>query len=229
MSVDLEQLARLSDLDVALTRAEAALKEARASVASAEAALAAAVSERDEVRAEFTTAKQTEREANRRLAQYHTRLQRAEKVLETGVGDPAAAERQRVQCLEIIDGIETEVLEALEVQEDIQPRLDAANERVAAAERAVVEARQSGPERVASLVDEIGELRVAHDDIHGTLDREIRGRYDLLRSRKPPAVARIRNDACAMCMYTVPKQATIEMRRGRLVTCRGCGRWLYPE
>ncbi|MBW1877105.1 MAG: hypothetical protein JRI25_00575 [Deltaproteobacteria bacterium] len=227
MSSDLDQLAKASDLAVALTRAESALKAARSSIASAQAVVGAAMADRDGVQAEFTASKQTERDANRRLAQYQTRLARAEKVLETGAGAPAAAERQRVQCLDIIDGIETEILEAMEVQEGIQPRLDAAIAQVGAAEDALAETQRTSPTRIAALEGEIGELRVAHHAIHTTLDREVQGRYDLLRVRKPPAVARIRNDACAMCMYTVPKQATIELRRGRLITCRGCGRWLF--
>jgi predicted nucleic acid-binding Zn-ribbon protein len=229
MSADLEQLARLSDLDMALTRAKTVLKAARASVGSAEDALRASAADRDEVQAEFNAAKQAERDANRRLAQYQNRLGRALKVLETGVGNPEAAERQRVQCLEIIDRIETEILEAMEVQEEIQPRLDAAIASVNAAEQALAKARETSPARIATVTEEIRELRTAHDAIHITLDREVQGRYDLLRARKPPAVARIHHNACKLCMFTVPKQATIEMKRGRLMTCRGCGRWLYPE
>lgn len=226
MNPDLERLAELCDVDHAILLDRAALAKAKAAVSAGEAAVAAAEKARDTVQAEMDRAKDLERTTHRRLEQYRKRAARAEEVLETGMGDLFAAEKQLAQCTDIIDTLETEVLEALEVEEEIQVRLDAASEKVAAAEGVLARAREESPGQVADLQGSLATRLAEREALAAPLAHELISRYELLRGRKPPAVAKISGGACSKCMYTFPQQKLIELRRGEFVVCRGCGRWL---
>jgi len=184
---------------------------------------------RDTVRAELDAIKDRERAAHREIEKYRTRLKRAERALVEGLGSPEAAERQRVQCIEIIDRLETETLEAMEGVEEVQPRLDAAQAKVDAAEAALAGAREVATERIAKAKTAARALQTERDAARTPLPREMLNRYDLLRTRKRPPVVPVQKDACSKCMYTIPQQKLMDVvHHDKIMRCRGCGRWLIP-
>lgn len=221
----IEVLTKLSDLDDDADEARRSLAAAHRAEAEAEAALLEAAGARDAVRAELEAAKAEERAQARRIEQYRKRLDGAIRALETGMADPAAAERQRVQCLEIIDQAETASLMAMELQEEVRVRLAPLEERVAQAEQALARTREEAPGRVAAVEARLAELEAERGPLYESLQHEIRQRYDLLRARKKPPVARVVRGACGRCNTAVQPQALIEIKRGDLKTC-SCGRWL---
>lgn len=227
MHPDLERLARLSDADMALWKAQDALAAAKGAVAAARRTVAEAEAARDAVRAEEQQIKDRERATHRELEQYRRRLDRAIKALETAMGDPAAAERQRVQCLEIIDRLETDMLEIFEELEEIEPRVKAAQTVVAEAEAVLERTRAEAPDRIGAAQTQVDELQATRDAEYGPLPRELKGRYDLLLGRKPPPVSRIVQGACRKCHHSVPQQALIDIATNdKILQCRGCGRWI---
>jgi len=226
MHPDLLRLASLTDLDTALDKALAERTAARGAVDLATVALREAELARDRVDADMKAAKERERAAHREISEYQTRLQRAEQVLATGAGDPDAAERQRLQCIDIIDRLETEELLAMDAVEGVRPRLDKAVATVSAAAAELADVAAKSPARLASADAEVTRLTAERDAEAAPLPRELAVRYADLRAKKRPPVVRVSGDTCPKCQYVVPAQARADAARGQFPACRGCGRWI---
>ena len=70
-------------------------------------------------------------------------------------------------------------------------------------------------------------LRAQRQPLVEGLYKDIRERYDILLQRKGSAVAALDGDrCCTRCRIRAAAQQLTEIERGRLQTCRGCGRWL---
>ncbi len=226
MHPDLERLWRLSDLDAELDHAMAALAAARGAVEAGHTAVKAAEGDRAARAAERAGLQEAERAVSRELEQYRVRLARAEKALAEGLGAPEAAERQRVQCLDIIDRLETQMLEALEALDAQAPALAAADRALSDAKASLVAAEAEAPTRSAEALAEARRIKALRDAQYTPLPKELQSRYDVLAAQKPPAVARIDKGTCLKCLSTVHAQALADLNQDRIVACRGCGRWL---
>src|SRR6186713_3215398 len=186
MNPELLRLARLSDLDTALDKALAERIAAKASTDVATTVLKEAELARDRVDADMKAAKERERAAHREIAEYQTRLKRAEQALETGVGDPDAAERQRVQCIDIIDRLETEELVAMDAVEGVRPRLEKALAAVSQAAATLADTAAKAPGRIAAAEAEVARLTAERDAEAAPLPRDLSTRYADLRLKKRP-------------------------------------------
>ena len=52
-------------------------------------------------------------------------------------------------------------------------------------------------------------------------------KYNMLGARVEDPVVPILGGSCSACFYDIPSQKIIEMKRGKLVQCNGCYRFLY--
>jgi predicted nucleic acid-binding Zn-ribbon protein len=200
--------------DDALAAGQAADQAARAAVTAAEAALAAN--------------KARQRELNREIETYEARRTSARRVLEGGGGDPAAAERQLASVGAILDGLETELLERMDAQEALDRELLALRAAAGAASKARAELEQSQPAEVASLKASFERIVPLRDAELDAVDRVTRQKYLDVRDRRGSAVSEIVRDCCKGCNVFIQPQHVADLKRGLLVPCRGCGRWLLP-
>jgi predicted nucleic acid-binding Zn-ribbon protein len=221
-----ERLARTDQLDRERGRQEAELAKARAALAEAEAALATATSGVAEAQALVDANRADERAAQRRLDELKQKHASAIRILETGAGDAAAAERQLENCERLIDETETAMLEVLEAQDHVKGTLAAAQERRATAEATAGRARTEVPPKVEELTAAIADLGGRVDAELAALPADIRKRYQALRAAGKWPVAHVKDGSCAACRMTVPPQKVTEVKKGRLEECNGCKRWL---
>lgn len=91
-----------------------------------------------------------------------------------------------------------------------------------AAEKALKELQDSFQEREARQQAE-------RKRVVGLLDTETVRSYERLRGRFPGGVvAQVKSGGCLGCFMQVGPQATVQMLKGELVKCPGCGRFLAP-
>lgn len=229
MHPDLQRLARADAIDRErrrVTRARDALQqghvEARDAVVAAEAGL-------EDAEQALQQAREEERALNRKLHQYRQRRDSAVRILESGAGDPDSAQRQLDQCDQILDQTETELLELMERQDTLQAARDRAVGTLDAAKQALARLDAETPPRVAELQADLERMASERDAELAALDALTRDRYLELLRRKGNAVAPIDGGACQSCRMVVQAQHLADIKRGLIVPCRGCHRWLVPE
>lgn len=231
MELDIDVLAALADVDDVIRDADRKRKAARASVPAAQKArdnAEQAVSEAEQTLADHTD---TERANQRKLNEYETFLERANRALATGAGDPEAAERQRVSCIGIIDDLETDQLELMDGRETLETALAARRAELVVAEEAVVAATAACAPEVKVQTARL--MAAKGDAIHlrTKLHKAELVRYDALMARnRRPVSTLIKKDICKACNRVQFPRAMQELKSGRLIQCAGCGRWLHaPE
>lgn len=226
MQGELERLAQVDRLDRERVRLQAEAAKLRAALAEAEAAVAAAAGAATEARGLLDQSRAAERTAQRRLDELRQKRASALRVLETGAGNPEAADRQLRACDELIDQAETEMLELLVAQDGVKAGADAAAAKHAAVERALAEARAQLPPRVDVLTADADRAGRDLDAAQAGLPADLRRRYQSLRAAGKWPVAHVRDGSCDACKMAVPPQNVAELRKGRIVECNGCRRWL---
>jgi predicted nucleic acid-binding Zn-ribbon protein len=169
----------------------------------------------------------TRRAAVETLTATMAERRKAVTALEAGMGDAAAAERQRQTCAHRIDDLETEILEAMEQREEDDEALAARTEEAAAAAAAREEGEATmGPE-LEGVIAESARLVASREEHTPNLPAYEREQYRRLLARKKYALARLVDRTCTACQSTVPYQIRNDLQQGRLVNCENCARWLY--
>jgi predicted nucleic acid-binding Zn-ribbon protein len=225
---DLTLLEQVDALDRKLAKLAAEIAAANEQLATLERALVAAQTAQTEAQAEVDRQKAEERATQRRLDELATSRKAALRVLETGVGNAEAAQRQLERCDELIDETESAMLEVLEAQDRAGRALEQAKAAAATALAQATRGRTELPAAVAAAQAEQATLGTEREARHKELHPEIRTRYDGFRARGRYALARIKSGGCEACGIAVQPQMVADLGRGRLVACHGCHRWLLP-
>lgn len=229
MHPDLERLSRIDAIDRERRRLSArveaettAHREATEAVERAERAL------RD-LQQQRQAGVDEERELSRKLHRYRDRRTSALRVLESGQGDPDAAQRQLDQCDAIIDETETAVLELLERQDALSGSLEAAEAALSATRDHLEALANALPATLEGLRAELAEREDERQRELAALDASTADRYERLVARRGTAVARVEGGACSACRRVIQAQHLADLRRGLIQPCHSCNRWLIPE
>lgn len=173
--------------------------------------------------------RKTEHELSRKAHMYKQRRASALRVLESGIGDISAAERQLEQCEAILDDTETDQLELMDRQDTERVAQAAATTALQAARAAVAAQEARVPPELARLQGEITAEQAARATVLAKLPRETRARYQTFQDKRRWAVAKVTNGACGACRMVVPAQQLADLKRGvPPEPCRGCHRWIVP-
>ena len=207
--------ARLAEMVGRVRQTTAEVSEAKAALAEIEAAVAAVQEE--------------ERTLNRRMEEYILRRDRTRGLIDAGkVSDFITASRQLDQCEQIVDELETEVLDRMERREELEGKSAAAGARLAAGRAADTEARQPYHQEAPTLKSRIETLTAQRVPLLGRLNPDYRRQYSDLRGRGKLALCNITDAACSACHETPPPQVIIEVGAGtRIHSCRGCQRFFF--
>jgi predicted nucleic acid-binding Zn-ribbon protein len=200
-------------------RLDAALAEAVTGATSRRAA-------EDAARAVTAGHRTEERAAERRIEELRDKKASATRVLETGAGDAAAAQRQVERCDALIDDAETQLLGLLDVIEAARKQLAAATAERARADHVLETARAEMPPRIADLRAREATAAAEVATRLSALPAELRARYSGLRDKGRWPVARVKGGKCDACSMTAQPQTMVDLKRGRLLECHGCRRWL---
>lgn len=215
-------------LDAAIDAARAALAELGAAERQAAAEVERSEQALARARAELQRLGEEERALYRRLDDYTRRRDATRAMIDEGrAPDFLAAERQYEQCAEIVDDIETALLEMMESRDEVEGRIARGEIRLKLARQSLAEARARRVEEEPRRRAEIEALSVRCADRRALLPDDLREHYDDLRRRRQAPLADIRDGACDACHVTVPAQVQLEVKLGRRPhTCRACGRIL---
>lgn len=180
------------------------------------------------LRAERTALAARQRELSREVESYEARRRSANQVLERGIGDADAAERQIAQVTEKLDDLETEQLEGMERDEQLASQLAQAEKDAAEAEAFEKAERATHDERMKKLADRWAEILPLRKATLAEMDSLTADRYEGLVSRKGRAIADVVAGSCSACQMVVRQQHIADLQRDLMHACGGCGRWLLP-
>ena len=161
------------------------------------------------------------------LRRFEQQRDRANKALESGMGNAEAAQRQIDTCSERIDELETEILEAMEVREEDESALAAAKTAVEEAITALAEIEAQHRPILEAIAAEIADVDAQRATHIATLPAYERRTYEELTKRKGYALSAIVDRTCSACQNTIPYALQNDLRQGRLITCETCHRWLF--
>ncbi len=229
MHDDLEHLAAADAFDRRLVELKRAKKKLDDERAAARQALEDATGDLERITTALDESQSKQKSLARDIEKYERRMASAQRVLEGGGGDPEAAERQIAGVTEQLDRLETEMLEQMERADTLSTEREAAEQVLATAQQTHTEAEDAYEPAVQALRDEFNGIVPRRDAELAELDSGMRDKYIGLRDRKGSAVARILRNACKSCRMVVHQQHLADLKRGLVVPCRGCGRWLVPE
>ncbi len=124
--------------------------------------------------------------------------------------------------------LEDEILEALD-------KVDALKESIASAEREKAELEAEGKkfaDQVASVEGdrkaELARLEASLASAEKIIPASLMSDYRrLVQAQGASALAPVENKACTSCMNVVSTQQSIELKAGKFIFCRSCGRMLY--
>ena len=235
MPTQIELLAALQTVDQSLRQKERAVEDSESRVAaleetrdrkSTEAAVA-----RDEVAALTTRQRELEDRltaTERKLKDRRMRITRIRNEKELGL-----AKREVDLLKEEAGTTETELVGVLEQVEAATARLRTAEEELAAVQAALGAEAAGLREQIDVLATEIARERASREALVGTVDAELRRRYEMIFSRRGGlAVVEIRGGTCQGCHMNVPPQLFNQIQRNeQVILCPNCQRMLYwrPE
>lgn len=229
MHEDLERIVAIDRLDRSSDQIRRTRNAARQRLNDARTALEAAKTALTEAEATLEANRVEERALSRRLSDARQAQQRALRVLETGVGDPEAAQRQHDRSGALIDELETGMLEVLETQDTLIEARDLATRTRDAQITAVAEAESALPPAESEAEAALAADAAARAPLYDGLPTELQQRYDDQRAKRRWAVARIREKACNACNTVVQQQHVADLKRGLIRPCMGCGRFIVPS
>lgn len=225
MHPDLEQIATAYAADRQIATLRRKRTTAEATLADGKKAAADAQKARDAAQAELRRLGSEEQSLAAKTTEYQARKAGAQRVLDTG-GNLDVAQRQLDQVNAILDDVETQGILNLEAQ-------DAARVAVALADKALAERRKVEadvveriPKEIAAIDAEISRHEAERVAALAPLDHNTRERYMLLLAKKGSAASEVKGGVCAACSMAVQPQHLADVKRGMIVPCRGCSRWL---
>ncbi|HMV69275.1 MAG TPA: hypothetical protein PKA64_20700 [Myxococcota bacterium] len=161
------------------------------------------------------------------LDHYEHQRKAAVRSLETGLGNPAAAERQLAACRDAIDTLETRILERMDQREARVAEADAAARDLAALREVNVGKRAELSAQLEALRAEQTAAVALRASLAEQLPREERHTYLQLVKTRATALATLRDKACSACGAVPPLQVAANILKGAIGTCTVCGRWLF--
>lgn len=163
------------------------------------------------------------------LATYAQQKKGAERALFSGLGSADAAQRQLDQLSELSDALETDLLEVMETIDELSDALEAAVAEEGELTESHEWATASITPEVAILDEKLRRLLAEKTEAEAPLPDDIRKHYDTLTTKSGSAIAVLGDGGCGHCHRVVPLSLASDVRRGRLISCDGCGRWLVAK
>lgn len=228
MHEDALKLYALWRLDVARDALLQESRDLKGRIAAEEQALADAEATLDAAAQALTAAKELERELNRKVDSYTKRRDRAQKSIDTGVAtDFHAAQRQVEQCSELLDDLETDLLEAMDGKESAETTLERATSVRGLVASRLATAQKAYTDRRPALKVAFDAVTVERDAARTEVWRDQLSRYDGLRRKGWSAFARVRDGNCGGCNVRLNGVDLSSYRRAiEFVWCPSCGRAL---
>lgn len=228
MNEDLLEIRKLLRVETELEELKQRAGELAATVKKRRERVAQREAERDQALAELPEAKEAERVLQRRVEDYVRKRDKTQQLIDQGKApDFLAAERQVKGCQDVIDRLEGELLEAMEARERVEARIAAAEEAISIEKARVRDALTRQSEKRPAIEARWKELAPLRKQRRADMAHDLLRRYDDLRTRKRPVLVSVVSGSCEHCHMSVAPNLIQSFDRGRLVSCKGCGCWLW--
>jgi predicted nucleic acid-binding Zn-ribbon protein len=124
--------------------------------------------------------------------------------------------------------LEDEIIEALETVDRTQVEVKQAEQEVAAAEAELRKFVEEVEQKIPGLKARADALRAQVADAEKFLPPQITAEYRrLVLVHGADALAPVDNRSCSNCYLTLTQQMMVELKSGKLLFCKSCGRLLY--
>ena len=230
MHPDLVLISNLWSCDSTIDRLKAEYEALVAANATTTTALAEAEKKLAENTSRLDGIRSQERTKTREMEEYQQRRVSTQRMIDTGTTpNYAASEKQLAQTIQIIDGLETELLELMEQREAAEKEQKALIKEREQAVAAREKAARAKIEREPGLRAEMAAILPKKEEAAKAMPAEYRNHYAELRRKKRVALVNVDGEICQSCSMAVPPQRIVETRMLRAVhTCPGCQGYLLP-
>lgn len=233
MNIDLEKLLDLQAKDLTLLDVDSRLAALLEEVAALDAAATRAEADLGTAREQLATASRRQRELESRIESYRMLQERRRTRMEQvkNAREAQAIMNEMEMARTVLVREEGEWIKCAEQVQGLEAR-------VASGETALTELRSSQDSGRAELAERQAELQAerevalaAREESAAALSKQLRHRYERLRSNREGAVVvAVHGVACGACFTAVPMSRRGQLRTGLLVEgCEACGVILYAE
>jgi len=230
---ELEKLLDLQNKDLALLEADTRLAEIADEVSHLDRAIEVAEREAEATDTRLAEGVKRREEIEVRIESYRTIQDRRRQRLEEAKGarEAQALLTEVEMARTVLVREEAEWVRAAERVTELENAVKEANDKITALKEEQAPSRGELASEESKLTEERSEALTARNAAAKQVDREIRQRYDRLRSvRNTAVVVALRGDACGACFTAVPRNRRSQIRAGLLLdNCEACGVLLYAE
>ena len=226
MKEGLLELLKLQEVDKRLFELEEAKEKYPAEIDQRRSRIAEARSELSQLEAKSAESEKKQRRCEREIesgkASLREREERFSVVTTNKEYDSLQTEIEI--CKKAIAEHETELLKAIEEQEQTQAKIDEE-------QGAFEEVREAEQERIDELEGQLGTMQEQIDEVLASrkavtkaIDAQLLRTYERKKGRRGIRVAAVRKEACGACFHQMPAQTFNEVRIGnRVIYCESCG------
>ena len=235
MPTQIELLAALQAVDQGLREKERVVEESESRVITLTEAQRQKAAESAVARQELTALTDRQRELETRLAAAESKLKdRRMRITRIRNEKELGLAKREIDLLKEEAGtLETELVDVLERVEAATARVRAIDDELSGLTVALDTEAVALREKIDQLGSQIATERAHREAIVGTVDDDLRHRYEMIFSRRGGlAVVEIRAGTCQGCHMNVPPQLFNQIQRNeQVILCPNCQRILHwrPE
>lgn len=216
---------QLADLQERLQRGPRTIKAREATQAKSEEALAKAQAELKAARMSVDQKQLNLRTSEEKIKQLKAKLMAANNNREY-----QALQEQINADIMANSVLSDEILETLDKVEELKKTVQTAEGEFARVKEDIAKVRQQVSEQSEKLKGELVRVEQALKDAEAALPADVKSDYGRVRNRGSDGMAEVEANACGGCNQSLTPNLQSELRLGRLVFCKSCGRILYlPE
>lgn len=134
-------------------------------------------------------------------------------------------ERDRISNL--LEELETEVLENMEVINNIEIEINSIKDKVVDFKKQIDHNKAESNNNIKKLEKSKIQLDENISSLLNTIDNQIIEKYNKIQSRKSPALAIVTDGICTGCNIMVPNYQIEDMKKDKIIQCESCNRILY--
>jgi len=148
--------------------------------------------------------------------------------------DQVSNQKEYIALKKEIEGLESKqhdneepLIEAWNRLEQVKLECEKKEEAFGRKNQEIIDAIEEKITATEKLEQELEEHKAGRDQMLQKVPEEWREKYKMLGAKVSDPVVQVSGSSCSACFYIITPQNIIEMKRGKLLQCKGCYRFLY--
>lgn len=125
--------------------------------------------------------------------------------------------------------LEESLIDAWSQLEAAQKELETVKKEASAKQDEILQQINQKDEKIKSLEKELEKFSLERNDKVKIVPQEWLEKYAMMRSRVSNPVVPVHQGSCGACFYNITEQDLMQLRRRKLLQCKGCFRLLFSE